>query len=575
MPTAPLRSTTPAIDVYVKLAQYPVLCDRIRLRMREELFRRGIIAKTEFEQEVKDLAVESQRREGLSDPFSQEDEGTWQRRLDTIRDYHTDYYFANNLGSTLLEQIIEEVLRNQHAHENQFDLTFNPEIAPWALLFQQGEMFDALPPPEKEAVSHHLEEIKVVLIKRLMSDQLAFIRVAKNVFTIRDLRWVYERLIGRGKIGGKASGMVLAWKILQLNDPELGPDLHSYVGIPETYFIGSELIYEFIFLNKLERYVNQKYLPSAEREDEYPRIMAACKQGEVPEFLVEQLREVLGRINGRPFNVRSSSLLEDHLDFNFAGKYASIFCPNQGTAEENLNALLDAIRQIYASTFNPKAMQEREKYGLIDYDERMGLMIQPLIGEQHGRYFFPTLVGIGLSENTYYKETATRREDGCLRLVWGFADRITEQQFMEKSCIVALSHPRKRTEDEGSNRLHASQQQVKVINLNTNQFETLPVASILSQDYANLPYVATAVPGQNGQNPTYIVTFDRLTKDPKFVKLMRYTLMRLQTVYQKPVQLEFTLTIKETATGPYYQLYILQCHTFPQAWNRGASTSTR
>ena len=108
MPTGPLRTTTPTIDVYIKLAQYPILCDRIRQRMREELFRRGMISKTDFEQEVRELAIESQRREGLNNPTVQEDEGTWQRRLDTIRDLHTDNYFANNLGSTLLDQLIDD-----------------------------------------------------------------------------------------------------------------------------------------------------------------------------------------------------------------------------------------------------------------------------------------------------------------------------------------------------------------------------------------------------------------------------------------------------------------------------------
>ena len=46
MPTeSSLQSTTPAIDIYIKLAQYPVLADRIRSRMREELFQRGVITK--------------------------------------------------------------------------------------------------------------------------------------------------------------------------------------------------------------------------------------------------------------------------------------------------------------------------------------------------------------------------------------------------------------------------------------------------------------------------------------------------------------------------------------------------
>lgn len=561
MPTAPLRSTTPAIDVYVKLAQYPILCDLIRLRMREELFKRGISSKTEFEKEVKHLAAQSQYHEGLSQPLFQEDENTWQRRLDIIRDFHTDSYFANNLGSTILDQLIEEVLRHQQVEPAKIELNFNPEIAPWALLFQQGEVYDQLPPPEQEKVKHHLEEIKVVLIKRLMSDQLAFIAIAKNVLQIKDLRWVYERLIGRGKIGGKASGMMLAHKILKRNTPNLGPNLNEFVGIPETYFVGSELIYEFIYLNKLERFVNQKYLSQAEREAAYPQIVSAFMTGEMPVFLVEQLRDVLSRLHGRPYIVRSSSLLEDHLDFSFAGKYASVFCSNQAEPEQNLAELLNAIRHIYASTFSPNAMAERERYGLIDYDERMAVMIQPLIGERYGRYFFPTTVGIGLSENPLSLESGTRKEDGCLRLVWGFADRVSDKQFLEQSCIVALSHPKKRYQNSKHTLVQATQQFIKVVNLETNEFETIPVDRILSSDYANIDAVATAVPSAKQHQPTYILSFKNLTQDPKFIKLMRYTLARLQAAYEKPVELEFTLEIETNHSGSHYKLYILQCHT--------------
>ncbi|MEZ4595250.1 MAG: PEP/pyruvate-binding domain-containing protein, partial [Chloroflexota bacterium] len=327
MPTGPLRTITPTIDVYIKLAQYPILCDRIRLRMREELFRRGIISKNDFEQEVKDLAIESQRREGLNNPTVQEDETAWQRRLDTIRDLHTDNYFANNLGITLLEQLINEVLNNQDKAPKAIELTFNPEIAPWAMLFEQGEIYDALPPPELEKVKHHLEEIKVVLIKRLLSDQLAFIRVAKHIFSIKDLNWIYERLIGGGKIGGKSGGMLLAWHILERPNHDIGPDLSNHVTIPDTYFIGSEIIYEFLLQNKMERYVNQKYLSIEEMRAQYPEIVQGCMAGKIPNYIVEQLRDVLNRLNGRPFVVRSSSLLEDNLDYTFAGKYASVFCP--------------------------------------------------------------------------------------------------------------------------------------------------------------------------------------------------------------------------------------------------------
>jgi hypothetical protein len=68
-----LRTTTPTIDIYIKLAQYPILADRLRDRMRQELFRRGIINPDKFEQEVRELSIASQRREGLGDPYYEED----------------------------------------------------------------------------------------------------------------------------------------------------------------------------------------------------------------------------------------------------------------------------------------------------------------------------------------------------------------------------------------------------------------------------------------------------------------------------------------------------------------------
>ena len=220
MSNTPLRSITPTIDVYIKLAQYPILADKIRARMREELFQRGIVNQADFEHEIQELAIESQRREGVSEPYTQEETGKWELRKERIREVHTDAYFANNLGIALLEQIIGETLSNQPAQSGTIELTFNPEIAPWEVLFRQGEVYEALPEPELKLVQHHLEEIKVVLIKRMISDQLPFIAVAKNVLSIADLRRVYRRLIGGGKIGGKAAGIILAWKILRQQDPE-------------------------------------------------------------------------------------------------------------------------------------------------------------------------------------------------------------------------------------------------------------------------------------------------------------------------------------------------------------------
>ena len=143
MTTVPLpRSVTPAIDIYIRLAQYPVLADKIRSRMRQELFNRGIIDEIKFEARVREKAIESQRRERLTDPYGQEETHIWQKRKARVRDFQTDALFADNLGSALLDQIIQEVLRSQPSPSVSSGLNFNPEISPWEVLFRQGEIYE-------------------------------------------------------------------------------------------------------------------------------------------------------------------------------------------------------------------------------------------------------------------------------------------------------------------------------------------------------------------------------------------------------------------------------------------------
>jgi hypothetical protein len=569
-----LRSKTSTIDIYIKLAQYPILCDQIRVRMREELFRRGITTQAEFEAAVKEKALESQRREGLLDPFTQEPANLWQKRKERIRDFHTDFYFGYNLPRQLLDKIIQEVLSNQPAPTNTVELTFNPELAPWELLFRQGEIYEALPPPEQEKVSHHLEEIKVVLIKGMISDQLPFIGVAKKAFTVSDLRRIYNRRIGGGKIGGKAAGMLLALKILQQSDPAFGPALNQQIEIPSSYFIGTEVIYDFRLRNNLDRYMNQKYRSLDEIRSDYPRIVDEHLRGVFPEKIIDQLREVLIQLGKRPLIVRSSSLLEDNFGYSFAGKYSSYFCPNQGNEEENLQALLDAIRRIYASSLNPDAILYRKQHGLIDYDERMAILLQTVQGQQYGRYFMSTVAGVGFSQNPFRWNPKIRRQDGFLRMVWGLGTRAVERVSNDYPRLVALSHPTLRPEISAKAIRQYSQHYVDVLDLEENCFKTVPVREILQADYPELRYIASIDRGDYIQeivssgtldrSEALVLTFDYLVKDHRFVKLMRTALMRLEAAYGLPVDIEFALDIVPNYPHPNYKLHIFQCRPLSQ-----------
>jgi hypothetical protein len=569
-----LQSTTAAIDIYVKLAHYPVLADRIRSHMREELFKRGIITREAFEAEVKANAIESQKREGLLDPFAQEEANIWQKRKERIRDYLTDAYFAFNLGSTLLEQIIWQVRSNQPAPTETAELRFNPEIAPWELLFRQGEIYEELPEEELDKVKHHLVEIKVVLIKRLISSQLPYIGVAKQIFSIADLRRIYRRRIGTGKIGGKAAGLLLAWRILQNPDPQTGEDFSDAIEIPDSFFLGTEVLYEFRLKNGLDHLMNQKYRPLSESREEYPNIVEAHLKGEFPDKLIRRLRNVLRKFGDAPIIVRSSSLLEDNFGYAFAGKYNSYFCPNQGTEDENLEYLLQAIKLVFASTLNPDALLYRQKHDLIDYDERMAVLLQRVRGKRYGDYFFPSMAGVAFSENPFRWNPKIRREEGFLRIVWGLGTRAVDRVANDYPRMIALSHPQLRPEMTAEAIRQYSQFYVDTINLKKNTFETLPVHDLLQSDYPDLRYVASMDRGDFVQdilssgilaeNEQYILTFNFLTRNKKFVHMMRTILKQLENAYNLAVDVEFTLEIIPKYPQPDFKLSILQCRPLSQ-----------
>src|SRR5512133_2808124 len=169
LPPAPSDRT---LHIYLSLAQYPVLSTHIRSRMRRELFQRGVITPQMFEAEVREKAIRSQQIEGLHDPFSEEPADIWELRLQRVRDHLTDFYFAYNLPYDLFEQIIREALTERGAHAQDLYISFNPELAPQDMLFEQALAIEKMGPSQRAQAEARLREIKVVLIRTLISDQL-------------------------------------------------------------------------------------------------------------------------------------------------------------------------------------------------------------------------------------------------------------------------------------------------------------------------------------------------------------------------------------------------------------------
>ncbi len=555
------------LEIYLLIAQYPMLASDIRGRMRDELFRRGIITPQRFDAEVKEKAVLSQQREGLYNGLLEENAEQWDLRWSRVRRTLTDFYFAYNLPVEILYHILDE-LRTPQADGRSValdhSLPFNPELAPLEMVLRQAEKYEALPSEQRAEVDHHLQELRVVLLKSLVSDQLAFIHIARRWFTATDFNMILERRIGTGKIGGKAAGLLLAYKILQNTAPEIFDQIH----LPRSYFIGADVFYDFMAANRLE-FLNQKYKTAEQIRQEYPKILEKYSSARFPEEVAHQLREILRELGKTPLIVRSSSLLEDNFGMSFAGKYTSIFCPNQGTLKENLRDLTRAIREIYASVFGPDALMYRRRVGLLDYDERMAILLQEVQGERHRQYYFPALAGVAYSYSPIVWNPRFKREDGFMRLVMGLGTRAVDRIAGDYPRMVNLSHPQLRPDVAPQAMRYYSQHFIDALDLEQNTMSTVPVESVLGSDYPPLRWLVSVDDGETVHPPLtigrsidpkqLILTFEGLLQRGPFVPLLKTVLTRLEQQYEQHVDIEFAVSLTPENGKPKLAFHLLQC----------------
>lgn len=457
-----------------------------------------------------------------------------------------------------------------------FDIpdSFDPELIPESRLIDHAFSIERIPSEERTAMEPHLTELKVVLIRRMISDQLSYISVARRWFTVSDLSDIYQHRIGYGRIGGKSAGMLLASRILnEVADEEIKSRLRT----PESYFMGSELIYIFMSMNGLMYWNDQKYKPEDQIYEEYPLIQEEFQSGDFPPEILEELKQLLVKTGNQPLIVRSSSQLEDNFGTSFAGKYDSHFCPNQGTPEENLNALTNAIARTYASTLKPEALLYRRSKGLQDYDERMAILIQVVEGEQFGNYFLPPASGVAFSRNIYRWSPQIRPEAGFARLVWGLGTRAVQRLGDDYPRLVALSHPTLQPDDSTVAIRHYSQRQVDLIDLEENALRTLPIHQVMNPSYAPLNLIAQVerdgffiTPRMRikaDEIPCLAIDFHDLLNRTEFASLLSRILRLLEEHYHSALDVEFTLHLPEPrSVDPPIQITLLQCR--PQSYLR-------
>ena len=90
-----------------------------------------------------------------------------------------------------------------------------------------------------------------------------------------------------------------------------------------------------------------------------------------------------------------------------------------------LAQLCNAIKLVYASTFFNAARRYLEATPHRIDEEKMAVILQPVIGSRHDDYHYPNLSGVARSYN-YYPFGAMRPEDGVAGAALGLGQTVVE-----------------------------------------------------------------------------------------------------------------------------------------------------
>ena len=461
------------------------------------------------------------------------------------------------------------------AHRQPLSIAFT-SIAPWESVYTkllQYQLAGLDSPKQMEEII----SLKHELSRMMIGDQPAFVKLADKYLTTDDLINIRNRLIGSGRIGGKAAGMLLARRILIAERGEI--DFSQALEAHDSFYIGSDVFFTFLVNNDLFQLRLQLTRDWQISHEEFEEIERRFVQGKFPSEIIEQFRDMLDYFGQAPIIVRSSSLLEDSFGNAFAGKYRSEFCANQGTPDERMEAFLHAVKLVYASALNPDALAYRHNQGLGENDEQMAILVQRVSGMPYKNFFFPILAGVAFSKNLYAWTDRIDPQKGMIRLVFGLGTRAVNRVSGDYTRMIAISHPNLRPEI-GTKIAKYSQHNIDLLDIKINELATLPIVEILDDcDYPNLNLIASIMQDgfprviigtcPHGSADNLVLTFDSLVRKTPFIKIMGDMLMRLERVQGHPVDIEFTAHI--TAEGEV-KMNLLQCRSLQVPGTSGSIT---
>ena len=271
----------------------------------------------------------------------------------------------------------------------------------------------------KQVTWHKVPDVdahrKIILEAIVQYRRLKNIGVVAVFDRLKFDRYAHFARIGEGSLGGKGRGLAFLDNIIKRH-PELNQFDNATVQIPKTVVLCTDFFDQFMDDNNLWS------VALSDAPDEV--ILQHFLKAQLPDALIADFFTFFDAVKS-PIAVRSSSLLEDSHYQPFAGIYATYMIPYLDDQYEMLRQLACAIKAVYASVYyrDSKAYMTATQ-NVID-QEKMAVILQEVVGQQHGDLYYPTFSGVLRSLN-YYPIGDEKAEEGIASLALGLGKYIVD-----------------------------------------------------------------------------------------------------------------------------------------------------
>lgn len=367
--------------------------------------------------------------------------------------------------------------------------------------------------------------------------------------------------MGRGSLGGKGRGLAFMCNMMENIDMKaLMPGIN--IRMPATAIIGAIEFDKFLESNDLYDIVYH--------QTDYKKVKEAFLKATLSSTLKERLMQYVRKVN-QPLAVRSSGLFEDSLLRPFSGVYSTYLIPNNHPDENvRFDQLRTAVKLVYASVFSDDA---RAYFNAINYkieEEKMAVILQPVVGHEHNQKFYIDISGVAQSYN-YYPYSYMEPEDGFAVIAVGLGQSVVggEKAFRFSPKYPALNN------NSLHDQVRDSQRQFYAIDMTHNSFDLMTdgeMAAIRKYKIAEaekdgvLEHCASTYSAENDYiTPGIAIPGTRVIN---FANILEYqhvplsdTLMLLMKLFKQamgsPVEMEFAIDLNPGENG-WPTFYLLQ-----------------